>query len=158
LAVSGKLVAVVLVPAATLVAATMLLLRMKVQPPTIPPYVVAPGAPTEIEPGTQLSLTLDPQGLLTGAVGAHGFLVRGDDVRPWEPEIVVDREGVIHVTGAVDQLFAGVPAGEWDLALVVGRPETLPRSSTDALRPRDVDGGTAAWWLVRQHVHLRARD
>lgn len=154
MATSGKLAAVVLVPAAMAVASGMLYLRMRVQPPTIPPYAVAAGAPTELHPGGDLSLTLDPQGLLTGAVGAHAFLVRGDDVRPWEPQIVVDREGVIHVSGSVDRMFTGVPPGDWDLALVVGRPETLPRSPQDALRPRGSDAGTAAWWLVRQHVRL----
>ncbi len=154
---SGKTIAFVLVPAAVLVATVMLLLRVKVQPRTIPPYAIAAGAVSEIVPGRQFSLTLDPQGQLTGAVAARGYLVRGDEVRPWEPHFEVERDGSIQVTGADDTLFAGVPAGDWDLALVVGRPEALPRSAADTLRPAATDAGAAAFWVVRHRVHVHAR-
>ena len=48
---------------------------------------------------------------MTGAIAARGFLLRGDTVRPWDPPFSVDGDGTVHIAGAVDVLFAGVPAG-----------------------------------------------
>lgn len=138
----------------------LLVLRMQIQPPTIPPYRIAPSASApqepDLRPGDRFILTLEPVGQLTGAITGRGFLLRGDEVRPIEPEFLVDRDGTIHVAGDVAKMFAGVPPGEWDVALAIGRPETLPTSPRDVLRARDADGGppSAAWWLVRQRVRL----
>jgi hypothetical protein len=56
----------------------------------------------------------------------------------------------------VDALFAGVPAGPWEVAIAVGRPETLPTAPRDILRARDggAAGADAAWRLVRQRIVL----
>ena len=147
-----------LAPTAVFVAVGMLVLRMQIQPPTIPPYRIAPSASAgqepELRPGDRFTLTLEPVGQLTGAITGRGFLLQGDQVRPFEPEFLVDRDGTIHVAGDVSKLFAGVPPGEWEVEIAVGRPETLPTSTRDVLRPRDADAGPAAWWLVRQRVHL----
>jgi hypothetical protein len=155
---SGRAVAVLLAPAAVLVAVVLLLLRMRIEPPTIPPYKITPTPSAEpvLRPGDRLEMTLEPVGQLTGAIGGRGFLLQGQQVRNWEPELVVDRDGTIHVTGDIGKLFAGVPAGEWDLAIAVGRPETLPRTPADVLRARDADAGPreAAWYLVRERVRL----
>ncbi len=151
---SGKTVAVLLVPGAILVAVVMLVLRVYVQPLTIPPYVIAASATTELRPGQQFSLELDPQGPLTGAVGAKAYLTRGSLVREWEPIFAVDKDGTIHVAGPVDKLFAGVPTGEWELDVVVGRPELLPRSPEDALKGRDVEVSGGAWHLLHERLRL----
>jgi hypothetical protein len=75
----------------------------------------------------------------------------------------VDRDGSLRISGSVDALFAGVPAGPWEIAVAVGRPENLPASPRDVLRARDLDAtraprdaspdaGAAAWHLVVQRV------
>lgn len=157
---SGRTAALLLAPTAIFIAVGMLVLRMRIQPPTIPPYRIAPSASAALEPdlrpGDRFSLTLEPVGQLTGAITGRGFLLRGDEVRPIDPEFLVDRDGTIHVAGDVGKLFAGVPPGQWEVAIAVGRPETLPTSPRDVLRARDADGGpsSAAWWLVRQRVRL----
>jgi hypothetical protein len=151
---SGRTVALVLVPGAVLLAIVMLVLRTRVQPLTIPTYSIAAGSTTELRPGGQFSLQLDPRGPLTGAVMARGFLTQGTDMRPWEPVFLVDKDGTIHVAGPVDTLFAGVPAGEWELDLVVGRPELLPRSPNDALKGRDADVSGGAWYLLHERLRV----
>ena len=91
---------------------------------------------------------------MTGAVAARGFLLRGDEVQAWDPPFTVDRDGTIRLDGPVEALFAGVPPGPWDIAVAVGRPETLPTAPRDVLRARDAGAGDAAWRLVREHVVL----
>ena len=151
---TGRTAALLVAPSAIALGFVLLAVRMHVEPPTIPPYTIAPGATTELRPGDQFSLALEPAGILTGAVAAHAFLVQGDHVRPWAPEFLVDRDGTIHVGGAVSTLFAGVPPGEWELTIAIGRPETLPTTATDVLRAH-TDGGAAAWMVLRERVWLR---
>jgi hypothetical protein len=98
-------------------------------------------------------------GMVQGAVGARAFLVRGAEVRPWDPPLSVDRDGSVHIEGPVEALFGGVPAGRWEIVLAVGRPETLPRAATDVLRIEgvgepDASSGHAAWQVVREPIVL----
>ncbi len=160
---SGRMVALLLVPGAALLAVAMLVLRVHVQPLTLPPYSIAPTSTTDLRPGGQFSLQLDPRGPLTGAVGARAFLVReakdardpqAPQMHPWEPVFLVDKDGTIDIAGPVDTLFAGVPAGEWELDVVVGRPELLPQSPTDALKGRDTEISGGAWHLLHERIHL----
>jgi hypothetical protein len=155
---SGRLVAMVLAPSAVAVAVLLLVLRMHVQPMKIPPYAISPppadGAPIDVKAGTQFSLAIEPRGPLTGAVMARAFLMQGNAARPWEPQFLVDKDGTIHVAGPVDTLFAGVPAGEWELDVIVGRPEMLPQSTADALKGRDAPPGASAWALVHERIRL----
>jgi hypothetical protein len=60
----------------------------------------------------------------------------------------------MHLEADASALFAGVPAGDWDLAIAVGRPEMLPRAPSDALRPPPAGAQGAPWFLVRQRVHF----
>jgi hypothetical protein len=100
-------------------------------------------------------MELRPTAPVEGAVGARGFLVRDNVVRPWDAPFVVDRDGTVRIAGAVDSLFAGVPSGEWDIAVAVGRPENLPTAPRDVLRARDSSGGGAAsWHLVVERGRL----
>jgi hypothetical protein len=61
---------------------------------------------------------------------------------------------MVRISGPVDSLFAGVPPGPWQVAVAVGRPETLPTAPRDVLRARDSDGGTTAWRLVVVPIRL----
>ncbi len=146
--------AVLVVPAAVGATGVLLALRMHFQPPTVPPYVLAvPSDLTVLRPGGLFELELRPTETVTGAVGARAFLVRGSEVRPWEPSFEVARDGSVRLAGAVDSLFAGVPAGDWEIDVAIGRPETLPAAARDVLRGRDADAG-AAWHVVRERIRV----
>jgi len=126
------------------------------EPPTVPTYALAAGdgGALVLHAGERFRLVVEPEGIVTGAVAARGFLVRGDEVQAWDPPFTVDRDGSIRLDGPVDTLFAGVPPGSWDVAVAVGRPETLPTAPRDVLRARDAGAADAAWRLVREHVVL----
>jgi hypothetical protein len=151
---SGRAAALLLVPAAIVVALVLLVLRVRLEPPTVPPYVLVDGGTAVLRRGDRFEMEVDPTAQLVGAVGVRAFLVQGDTVRPWDPPVEIARGGTVHIEGAVDRLFAGVPAGEWDVTLAVGRPETLPRAPVDVLQARGTDAGAAAWRLVRMRVRL----
>jgi hypothetical protein len=155
-----NLLPIVIVAGAVASAALLLALRLRIQPPTVPPYVldVTDGKSSVLAPGDFFRMDIEPEGIVTGAVGAHAFLVRGDEARLWEPEFEVERDGSVHMAGRVEKLFAGVPPGTWDIAIVVGRPETLPTSPREALHVRDGGTADAAWRLVEQTVVLGAPD
>jgi hypothetical protein len=148
--------------AAGLVAAALLALRVHLEPPTVPPYALVPaGASADaggaaLGPSDRFQLDIAPQVPVVGAVGARGFLMRGDEVRAWDPPFRVERDGTVRLDGEVQTLFAGVPPGPWDVAVAVGRPETLPTAPRDILHARDaaVTDADAAWRLVRERVFL----
>jgi hypothetical protein len=154
--VSQNKIALVLLPGAVAVAVGLVVLRMNFQPPTVPGFAIAGAQDTQqVEPGGQFSLDVRPVGPVTGAIAARGFLLRGDDVRPWDPPFSVAADGTVHIAGAVDTLFAGVPPGSWEIAVAVGRPETLPTAPNDVLRARDqAAAGSVSWRLVRQRIRL----
>jgi hypothetical protein len=149
---------IALVAAAIATATLLLALRLRLEPPTVPGYFLRGadegGPPPALHPGQLFRIDIEPEGQVTGAIGARAFLVRGDEVRPWEPTFDVDRDGSVHVAGKVEKLFADVPPGAWELAVAIGRPETLPTAPHDS--PRAPDGGTteAAWRLVRERIVL----
>jgi hypothetical protein len=153
-----SVVPLLLVPAAIIVTATLLLLRLRMEPPTVPSYSLTGGetdaGAVVLRAGERFRLAVEPGGIVTGAVGARGFLLRGDEVQAWDPPFTVDRDGSIHLDGPVETLFAGIAPGPWEVAVAVGRPETLPTAPRDVLRARDAGAGDAAWHLVREHVVL----
>jgi hypothetical protein len=153
---SGR-IAVLVVPAGVLVAVAAVALRLHFQPPTVPPYTLAGDAGAEVTllPGTVFEMVARPSAPSAGVVAAKGFLFRGQEQRLWEPPFTVDVDGTVHVAGAAATLFKGVPAGAWDIALVVGRPETLPTMPGDVEAPREA-GGPAAWHVLRERVNLTA--
>jgi hypothetical protein len=147
-----------LLPVAVIVAGALLALRLYFQPPTVPPYTLAvPSNEAALERGGRFEVDVRPTVPVTGAVGARAFLLRGAEVRPWDPPFEVARDGSVRIVGAVGALFAGVPPGEWEIAVAVGRPETLPTAPKDVLRGRDIDTGKAAWRLVRERIRLGSR-
>lgn len=159
-AISGRSgVAVLLLPAAFLVAGALLLLRLHFQPPTVPPYAILGAAGTEeleLRRGGTFEMDISPLGQVAGAVAARAFFVRDDTVRPWNAPFVVARDGSVRIAGPVDVLFADAMPGRWEIAVAVGRPETLPTTPLEILRARAAKGemGPAAWRLVRERVRL----
>jgi hypothetical protein len=160
-----RVVAVLLVGAAIAGALALVALRLHFQPPTVPAYAVqgaTPGSKLVVAQNRDLRLDLVPAAPVQGAVAARGFLLRGDEVRPWDPPFSVDRGGAVHLSGRGDALFAGVPEGDWEIAIAVGRPEVLPTAPRDVLRARGSDPQRspaaaepeAGWRLVRQPIVL----
>jgi hypothetical protein len=151
----ARVVALLLISAAVAAAAALLLLRLHFQPPTVPDYSLAGDASGERElaRGSTFVMDLRPEGPVAGAVGARAFLVQDDAVRPWDVPFTVMRDGSVRIEAASDAIFAGVPAGAWEVAVAVGRPENLPTDPRDVLRARaaTTDAG-AAWHLVRERV------
>jgi hypothetical protein len=154
------------VAGAIVTAVALLALRVRIQPPTVPPYVLE-GADGGIEtrgetaavalaPGQLFEMDVEPEGMVTGAVGARAFLIReeSDEARVWEAPFEVAKDGSVHLAGKVEKLFDGVPPGAWDVAVVVGRPETLPTSPRDAVHVRDGGPAEAAWRLVERRIVL----
>lgn len=93
----------------------------------------------------KLRATIRPQRAFDGRVGARVFLVRGEDVRLWPMPVDVSREGAIRIVTSLDTLPPD-STGNWEMAIVVGRPEALP----DSPKVGDLKDGAA------MHV-LRAR-
>jgi hypothetical protein len=111
-----------------------------------------------LAPGSQFELELRPQAPLSGAVAARGFLLQGDTVRPWDPAFTVATDETVRISGPVDAIFAGVSPGAWEVAVAVGRPETLPTAPMDVLRARGAQpepNEKVGWRLVRERVVLR---
>ncbi len=110
-----------------------------------------------LRPGGRFQVDLRPDAHVEGAIAARAFLLRDGQVRPWDPPFEVTRDGSVRIAGPVDALFAGVPSGPWEIAVAVGRPETLPTAPKTILRARDdaaSETGDAAWRLVRGSVSL----
>jgi len=150
-------VAVVLIATAVGAAGALVALRLRFQPPVVPLYALAPddaGAEERIVPNAAFAITIAPEAPVEGAVALRGFLLHGDDVRPWDPPFAVDRDGTIHVAGRTDALFAGVPDGPWEMAFAVGRPEVLPTAPRDVLRARQANATEAGFRLVRRRIYV----
>jgi hypothetical protein len=150
-------VALLLVGTAIAGAGALIALRLHFQPPTVPAYTIAnPPAEAEVNlpPGARFEIELRPATPVEGAIAARGFLLRGEEVRPWDPPFSVTQDGRVRIAGRVDALFAGVPAGAWEVALAVGRPEVLPTAPRDVLRARNNEPSQAGWHLVRERIRL----
>jgi hypothetical protein len=157
----GKLLAALVAPAGALVAVVLLVLRLHLQPLSVPRYTfVADGdvaSARDVRPGARFELEAVPAIEVQGAVTARAFLVPGagkGDVMSWQVPMEIGRDGSVHVAGNVDALFAGVPPGDWVIAIVIGRPETLPADPHQLLAGGAEDAGSAAWRVVRKRVRL----
>ena len=157
---SGKVAAVILLPLAAILATVAIFLRLHFQPPTVPGYSLDGDAGPEVVlgPGAAFEMVARPSSPPAGNVGAKGFLLRGGDNRPWDAPYTTDVDGTVRIGGPVSQVFKGIPAGAWDVAVAVGRPETLPSMPADVERPREPTGGgaPAAFHVVHQRVMLAA--
>jgi hypothetical protein len=155
-----RLVAVLIVPAAATIAGALIALRLHFQPPLVPAYsaysaVDAGQDERVVTRSSAFDVELRPKAPVEGAIGARAFLLRGEEVRPWDPPFRVDRSGVVRIAGPAEALFGGVPDGPWEVAVAVGRPEVLPTAPRDVLRERVRDAGTdAGWRLVVVRIRL----
>lgn len=78
-----------------------------------------------VGPGSRFTVLLRPQRAVEGKVEARAFLVRPGEARAWSPRLEVSEEGAVRIQGEGAAL-ASVSPGEWTLAVVVGRPGSLP--------------------------------
>lgn len=122
----------------------------------VPLYAItnSPTGEVALAQDAQFEIELCPTSHVEGAIAARGFLLRGDEVRPWDPPFSVTTEGIVRIAGRVDVLFAGVPSGSWEVALAVGRPEVLPTAPRDVLRARSKGPIESGWHLVREWIRL----
>lgn len=90
----------------------------------------AKGGVPVLGPGSQLSLTLRPDKNVEGAIEVRAFLLQNGRARAWPVQAEVAANGAVLVKGTRDTLFAGVPTGEWEMVLAVGRSSALPRVET----------------------------
>jgi hypothetical protein len=152
-----QVVVLALVPGAIAAAFALIWLRIRFQPPTVAAYVASSdddAGELALPPDGHFEMAVRPAAPVQGAVGARGFLLRGDVVRPWDAPFVVSTDGTVRIAGAVDQLFAGVPLGPWEVAIAVGRPEVLPTAPHDVSTMRDHGLERASWHLVLKRVRL----
>ncbi len=141
--------------AAVLGAVVLLVLRLRMEPPTVPEFLLrGDGGVVVLHAEDLFRVDVDPQGQVVGAIGARGFLLRGDEVRPWDPPFEVARDGSVHLAGRVERLFDGVPPGPWEVAVAVGRPENLPTAPRDVLTAREGRPAQSSWRLVRERIIL----
>jgi hypothetical protein len=120
-------------------------------------YSVAGAAdPVLLEPGGEFEMVVAPASPVKGAIGARAFLLRGSEVRPWKVPAAVGLDGSVRIAGPVDTLFAGVPAGNWEIAVAVGRPEVLPTAPRDIATSASTttDVRPTAWRAVRERIRL----
>jgi hypothetical protein len=160
------------VAAAGTAAATLLLLLRSLTPlPPLPVYAAAlslgdqtfrgeAGKPTGLPvfgPGSQLTLIVSPQQPVTGPVEAHGFLARGAEIGPWEPEprFEVADSGAVRLQGRLGQEIRLQP-GNWRVWIVVGRPGKIP--PTDELLSKLRAGRTRHEHWQAVHADLRVED
>lgn len=112
-----------------------------------------PTGTLDLRRDSALELVLRPSKPVEGAVSAHGFLVQGEDARAWNPPMAVSSAGAIRIAGPAGDLL-GVPAGTWDVLLVVGRAETLPSDPQSVAHAAAGPAGEHPWQLLRARVRL----
>lgn len=110
-------------------------------------------------PGAEVELIARPATRTTGAVAARGFITREGRVEAWSPPIEVSPEGSVRIAGSFEEVFRGVPPGEVDLVLAVGRSGSIP-GDPSVLYPALLGESTpreASWRVVRIRVRILAR-
>jgi len=93
----------------------------------------APEAALRLDPTSRLALALRPEKPVSGAIAVRGYLVREGAARFWGAPAAVGAGGVMRIEGTAGALFEGIPEGEWEIVLLLGRPEVFPE---DAASPR----------------------
>ncbi|WP_437320214.1 hypothetical protein [Sorangium sp. So ce385] len=77
-------------------------------------------------PGSRLEIALRPATRVEGPVAVRAFLIAGDKALPWDVRAEVSPQGAARIAGDTAALFRGVPEGDWEIAIAIGRPEALP--------------------------------
>ncbi|WP_437902283.1 hypothetical protein WME95_27050 [Sorangium sp. So ce327] len=98
------------------------------------------GATARLGPGSRLEITLRPATRVDGPVAVRAFLIQGETARPWDVHADLSEQGAARIEGDTETLFPGVPEGEWEIAIAIGRPAALPDSAAglaDARPPKE---------------------
>lgn len=85
-----------------------------------------PDAILKLDPASRLSLALRPQTPVSGAIAVRGFLVRDGVVQHWDAPVLLGAGGVVRIEGTAGALFGELTEGNWDVVVIIGRPEALP--------------------------------
>ncbi|WP_437520566.1 hypothetical protein WME79_27170 [Sorangium sp. So ce726] len=112
-------------------------------------------ATARLGPGSRLEIALRPATRVDGPVAVRAFLIQGDAARPWDVHADVSEQGAARIEGDTETLFHGVPVGEWEIAVAIGRPAALPASAAEARDARPHDGkNNSTFRVLRFNVLL----
>ncbi|WP_438037595.1 hypothetical protein [Sorangium sp. So ce128] len=93
-------------------------------------------ATARLGPGSRLEITLRPATRVDGPVAVRAFLIQGETARPWDVHADLSEQGAARIEGDTETLFPGVPEGEWEIAIAIGRPAALPDSAAGLAHAR----------------------
>ncbi|WP_437337955.1 hypothetical protein [Sorangium sp. So ce394] len=116
-----------------------------------------PAAPevARLGPGSRLEIALRPATRVEGPVAVRAFLIAGDKALPWDVRPEVSAQGAARIAGDTEALFRGVPEGEWEIAIAIGRPEALPDRPAELADGPPGEGETPnAFRVLRLKVRL----
>ncbi|XXX80813.1 hypothetical protein WMF30_18830 [Sorangium sp. So ce134] len=114
----------------------------------------APGI-ARLGQGSRLEIALRPATRVEGPVAVRAFLIAGDKALPWDVRAEVSAQGAARIAGDTAALFRGVPEGEWEIAIAIGRPEALPDTPEGlAGGPRTEGEMSNAFRVLRVKVRL----
>jgi hypothetical protein len=99
------------------------------------------GATARLGPGSRLEITLRPATRVDGPVAVRAFLIQGETARPWDVHADLSEQGAARIEGETETLFPGVPEGEWEIAIAIGRPAALPDSAAGLADARSSKAG-----------------
>lgn len=105
---------------------------------------------------SSFNLVFRPKDAVEGTLETRSVLLQGDDVRAWNPGVSFQPNGLGRITGKVSELFYEVPSGQWQICLLVGRPEALPTQPADiAKKCRSPEPQPRSYWPLQQDIILR---
>ncbi|WP_437580116.1 hypothetical protein [Sorangium sp. So ce887] len=119
------------------------------------------GAPETVRlgPGSRLEIALRPATRVEGPVAVRAFLIAGDRALPWDVRAEVSAQGAARIAGDTETLFHGVPEGEWEIAIAIGRLEALPDRPVElAGEPRSEGEKSNIFRMLRLKVRLLPRE
>ncbi|WP_437893093.1 hypothetical protein [Sorangium sp. So ce124] len=114
-------------------------------------------ATARLGPGSRLEITLRPATRVDGPVAVRAFLIQGETARPWDVHADLSEQGAARIEGDTETLFPGVPEGEWEIAIAIGRPAALPDSAAEVRDPRPSEKKDKPFRILRFKVLLLPR-
>ena len=114
------------------------------------------GLPNLSTPDARLEAALTPIGRIQGPVAFRGALLihpESGRAQPWHLQLQPTRRNEFFLSGTRAELFPGVPSGEWDMLIAVGRPGSP--LSEDELRSLADKGLNGDHQVLKQRVVLK---